>query len=106
MKSFADWTQELAESVGEIRHHWEEPKVEDELYEPVAPCDDWGLGSDDAALTPNWQNPGAVPSKECCYGCQVRDGTVGKRFFATNSMVYYHLCASCARNYGYGEIVS
>lgn len=26
MKSFADWTQELAESVGSVEHHWETRK--------------------------------------------------------------------------------
>lgn len=26
MKSFADWTQELAESVGGVQHHWETRK--------------------------------------------------------------------------------
>lgn len=98
MKSFADWTQELAESVGEVRHHWEEPKVEDELYEPNwqapgAPI----LGSGGAAL--------ATYPKEFCDGCSGRDGTVGKRLSTTNPMVFYHLCADCARTYGYGEIV-
>lgn len=34
MKSFADWTQELAESVGEIKHHWE---TDDQPGWPVPP---------------------------------------------------------------------
>lgn len=35
MKSLADWTDEIAEIVGEVKHHWEEPR--DELYGPPAP---------------------------------------------------------------------
>lgn len=31
MKSFADWTQELAESVGEVKHHWEKTSLDEEL---------------------------------------------------------------------------
>lgn len=29
MKTFADWTQELAETVGEVKHHWETRKEAD-----------------------------------------------------------------------------
>lgn len=55
MKNFADWTQDLAESIGPVEHHWETRK-EAELRGIVTQefCEEFG-----GAIAPNWQNPGA-----------------------------------------------
>lgn len=52
MKSFADWTQELAESVGEIQHHWETRKEAELKGMELQDYEEYGI-------EPNWQNPGA-----------------------------------------------
>lgn len=58
MKSFADWTQELAESVGEVTHHWETRKEAD--IKGIDLNFDWGAAEEHDAIAPNWQNPGSA----------------------------------------------
>jgi hypothetical protein len=60
MKSFADWTQELAESVGPVEHHWETRKeAELKEFNPIT------TGYDLAAPIPDMQI--AVRYDKCDY---------------------------------------
>ncbi len=109
MKSFADWTQELAESVGPVEHHWETRKEEEvKPYNGAEALDkllDDALYGD-SAIAPNWQNPGApVPSAppmpqashpqavayDECANCM-------KKAYLYEHDVYgkkYHVCSAC-----------
>lgn len=61
MKSFADWTQELAESVGEVKHHWEDEAIEPRWQAQNGP-DTMNDSIEDPFGQPNWPI-GAAPSQ-------------------------------------------
>jgi hypothetical protein len=114
MKSFADWTQELAESVGEVKHHWEDPAPKTEQIFDIESLD----GYLEDTITPSWQAPGApIPATappppppqayssgiSICDGCSsYGDPSTEDSKSSTDSGYSIHkLCQYCRTKYNY-----
>lgn len=94
MKSFADWTQDIADTVGEVQQHWETRK-EAELK---------GMDEEMGAIAPQWMQPGAaipmpppagqmaVAYDKCAY-CNEEDYLYPYR--AHPNMDERHICRVC-----------
>jgi hypothetical protein len=102
MKSFADWTDEIAQSVGEVTHHWETRK-EAELKEEFSHTT-YGYDIAVDGDQPEWPAGSApqapAPSVQCNY-CNGY-GIMGYSIFTYMSVGgLISLCDGCARILGH-----
>lgn len=101
MKSFADWTEELANAVGEVQHHWETRK-EAELKA------DWTAPVLDDGEQPGWPVPDFPPPPPIqliskCDSCDISSIDVGIWQASTGNE--YSLCNSCSKKYNFKRVV-
>lgn len=96
MKSFADWTQDIADRVGDVQHHWETRKEAE-------------LKASDSFEEHSWAVPGQAPVPAAtqpickCYDCglmytqsNMALANVGQPGHAN----FVYLCGQCAANRG------
>lgn len=121
MKSFADWTDDIAQSVGEVKHHWETDDGLEPRWQAQNGPDTMADISDPMPGAPYEQGtwtPTLVPGVPCpdpnakapsysvsvCQGCHQVPCT--GEWVSPATGMKYEMCDHCGTKYGFSRVMS